>query len=169
MKNLNHLALFLLLFWIALDSGAQETLRDLTYSLPQSSTAKEVSKNTEKLAIKEITTKLMDYKMKALRDSFKSEDFLNPSITISLNMDNDYLYATIQSFKNNIFSTYSNQILLSPQKEADNIAPELYLIKANDYTKINQMGFNNVKDSDDVTKKYYSNVDEINKYVRSCL
>jgi hypothetical protein len=42
-------------------------------------------------------------------------------------MDNDYLYATIQSFKNNIFSTYSNQILLSPQKEADNIAPELYL------------------------------------------
>jgi thiol-disulfide isomerase/thioredoxin len=43
------------------------------------------------------------------------------------------------------------------------IAPELYLIKANDYTKINQMGFNNVKDSDDVTKKYYANVDEINK------
>jgi thiol-disulfide isomerase/thioredoxin len=25
------------------------------------------------------------------------------------------------------------------------------------------MGFNNVKDSDDVTKKYYANVDEINK------
>jgi hypothetical protein len=48
-------------------------------------------------------------------------------LTFSLNMDNDYLYATIQSFKNNIFSTYSNQILLSPQKEADNIAPELYI------------------------------------------
>jgi peroxiredoxin len=43
------------------------------------------------------------------------------------------------------------------------IAPELYLIKANDYAKVNQMGFNNVKDSDDVTKKYYANVDEINK------
>jgi hypothetical protein len=42
-------------------------------------------------------------------------------------MDNDYLYATLQSFKNNIFSSYSNQILLSPQKEADNIAPELHL------------------------------------------
>ena len=43
------------------------------------------------------------------------------------------------------------------------IAPELYLIKASDHAKINQMGFNNVKDSDDVTKKYYANVDEINK------
>lgn len=48
-----------------------------------------VIQNSEKLSIKEITTKLMDYKMKALRDSFKSEDFLNPSITISLNMDKD--------------------------------------------------------------------------------
>ena len=44
-----------------------------------------------------------------------------------------------------------------------NIAPELYLIKASDYAKINQMGFNSVKDSDDVTKKYYANVDEISK------
>ena len=43
------------------------------------------------------------------------------------------------------------------------IAPELYLIKASDNAKINQMGFNNVKDSDDVTKKYYANVDEISK------
>ncbi len=43
------------------------------------------------------------------------------------------------------------------------IAPELYLIKASDHAKINQMGFNNVKDSDDVTKKYYANVDEISK------
>jgi len=42
-------------------------------------------------------------------------------------MDNDYLYVTIQSFKENIFSTRSNQILLSPQIEADNLAPELYL------------------------------------------
>ena len=43
------------------------------------------------------------------------------------------------------------------------IAPELYLIKSSDHAKINQMGFNNVKDSDDVTKKYYANVDEISK------
>ncbi len=43
------------------------------------------------------------------------------------------------------------------------IAPELYLIKASDHARINQMGFNNVKDSDDVTKKYYANVDEISK------
>ena len=49
MKNLNRLALFILLFGIALDSGAQETLSDLTYSLPQSSTAKEVSKNTGRI------------------------------------------------------------------------------------------------------------------------
>lgn len=43
------------------------------------------------------------------------------------------------------------------------IAPELYTIKANDFAIINRMGFNTVKDSDDVTKKYYANVDEINK------
>ena len=43
------------------------------------------------------------------------------------------------------------------------IAPELYLIKATDHSKINQMGFNNIKDSNDVTNKYYANVDEINK------
>ena len=48
-------------------------------------------------------------------------------LAISLNMDNDYLYAYIQSFSENIFSTLSNQIVLSPQKEADDIAPELHL------------------------------------------
>lgn len=48
-------------------------------------------------------------------------------LAMSVNMDNDYLYAYIQSFSENIFSVESNQILLSPQKEADNIAPELYL------------------------------------------
>lgn len=45
----------------------------------------------------------------------------------------------------------------------ESIAPELYLIKADDYSKINQMGFNTIKDSEDVTKKYYANVDEISK------
>ena len=43
------------------------------------------------------------------------------------------------------------------------IAPELYTIKANDFAIMNRMGFNTVKDSDDVTKKYYANVDEISK------
>uniref|UniRef100_UPI0037C00A93 thioredoxin-like domain-containing protein n=1 Tax=Flavobacterium sp. TaxID=239 RepID=UPI0037C00A93 len=43
------------------------------------------------------------------------------------------------------------------------IAPELYLIQVKDYAAINKMGFNTIKDSNDVTNKYYSNVDEINK------
>lgn len=49
------------------------------------------------------------------------------NLTFSLDMDNDYLYWRVQGFNQWIFSTYSNQIVLSPQKEADNIAPELYL------------------------------------------
>lgn len=44
---------------------------------------------------------------------------------IRLNRENDYLYAKIKSFKNNIFSTNSNQIVLSPQIEADRYAPDL--------------------------------------------
>ena len=43
------------------------------------------------------------------------------------------------------------------------IAPELYLIQAKDFAVINKMGFNDVKDSTDVTNKYYANVDELNK------
>jgi hypothetical protein len=42
-------------------------------------------------------------------------------------MKNDYIYATIQSFKEKLFSTYSKQIVLSPQVESDNIAPSLFL------------------------------------------
>jgi hypothetical protein len=42
-------------------------------------------------------------------------------------MNNDYLYARIRSFKEKLFSTYSHQIVLSPQVVADNIAPSLYL------------------------------------------
>jgi hypothetical protein len=52
----------------------------------------------------------------------KSENY-----SITLNMKNDYIYATIRSFKEKIFSTYSKQIVLSPQFEADNIAPSLFL------------------------------------------
>jgi hypothetical protein len=41
--------------------------------------------------------------------------------------ENDFYYAKINSFKNNINSTLSNQILLAPQKESDQIPPELSL------------------------------------------
>jgi hypothetical protein len=38
---------------------------------------------------------------------------------------NDFYYAKLNSFKDNIISTISNQILLSPQTQADNYAPTL--------------------------------------------
>jgi len=38
---------------------------------------------------------------------------------------NDFYYAKIRSFNKDKLSTYSNQILLSPQKESDTSAPEL--------------------------------------------
>lgn len=44
---------------------------------------------------------------------------------ISTSRNNDFYYSKISSFKNNINSTISNQILLSPQIQADNISPEL--------------------------------------------
>ncbi|MBW7954446.1 VCBS repeat-containing protein [Candidatus Gracilibacteria bacterium] len=52
-------------------------------------------------------------------------------------IENDYYYAKIRSFKNNIFSSYGNQILLSPQKESDNKLPEVNfnLIKLPVYQK----------------------------------
>jgi hypothetical protein len=34
-------------------------------------------------------------------------------------MENNFYYLKAQSFKNNIFSTLSNQVILSPQREAD--------------------------------------------------
>lgn len=40
-------------------------------------------------------------------------------------IENDFYYAKIRSFQNRLFSTYSNQILLAPQNEADNKAPEI--------------------------------------------
>jgi len=43
------------------------------------------------------------------------------------------------------------------------VAPELYTIKAKDYPIINQMGFNAVKDSEDVTAKYQANINKINQ------
>jgi len=48
-------------------------------------------------------------------------------LAITLSTKNDYKYGIIQSFKDNIFSTYSNQIVLSPQIQADSYAPVFYM------------------------------------------
>ncbi|MDP2089997.1 MAG: FG-GAP-like repeat-containing protein [Candidatus Gracilibacteria bacterium] len=53
---------------------------------------------------------------------YKSKDYY-----IRTNKDNDLYYAKINSFKNNIDSTLSSQVLFAPQKEADTQAPELRL------------------------------------------
>ena len=47
---------------------------------------------------------------------------------VRLSWDNDYYYAKISSIKDGIVWTLSKQILLAPQKEADEYAPELTLI-----------------------------------------
>jgi heat shock protein HspQ len=62
-------------------------------------------------------------------DSYEIYNLWYKSINynIRLNRDNDFYYAKIRWFKQNIFSTVSNQILLSPQAEADIISPELSL------------------------------------------
>lgn len=53
--------------------------------------------------------------------------YKSDSYYISIDKANDYYYAKINTFKNNIISTSSNQILLAPQKETDIYSPELYL------------------------------------------
>jgi hypothetical protein len=40
-------------------------------------------------------------------------------------LENNYYYAKIQAFQRNIFSAWSAQTLLSPQKESDTLAPNL--------------------------------------------
>jgi hypothetical protein len=52
----------------------------------------------------------------------KSENYY-----VRVNKNNDYYYAKINSFKDNIDSTLSNQILLAPQIKADQSSPILYL------------------------------------------
>ncbi|MCD5385392.1 hypothetical protein LRZ95_01855, partial [Candidatus Gracilibacteria bacterium] len=47
--------------------------------------------------------------------------------SIRLSRENDYYYAKIYAFKNNINSTLSKQILFAPQKESDINPPELSL------------------------------------------
>lgn len=44
---------------------------------------------------------------------------------ISISKDNDFYYSKINSFKENINSTLSNQVLLSPQLQSDKNPPEL--------------------------------------------
>lgn len=46
---------------------------------------------------------------------------------MGVNISNDYYYAKIHTFKDDDFSTTSNQILLSPQFEADRTAPDITL------------------------------------------
>lgn len=64
-----------------------------------------------------------------------SNDYL-----VRTSIENDYFYSKMLSFKNNIFSTYSNQILLSPQIYSDNNSPEIVWfssIKIPVYQKVN--------------------------------
>lgn len=51
--------------------------------------------------------------------------YKNANYLININTENDYYYARSYVFSNNIAWTYSKQILLSPQNEADQNAPEL--------------------------------------------
>ena len=48
-------------------------------------------------------------------------------LAITLSTKNDFKYAYIQTFKESIFSSASNQIVLSPQIQADNYAPVFYM------------------------------------------
>ncbi len=50
----------------------------------------------------------------------KSDSYL-----VRTSLENWFYYGKIRSFKNNLFSTYSKQIILSPQKESDDKAPEI--------------------------------------------
>lgn len=83
---------------------------------------------------------------------------LNDTYQVQISLKNDFYYAKIRSFKNNIFSTESNQTILSPQLANDLDAPELnglwsiripvYQDKAVDITSfIYEGGWNsNIKD-----------------------
>ncbi len=51
---------------------------------------------------------------------YKSSDYY-----IRTNKNNDFYYAKINSFKDNINGSLSSQVLFAPQKEADTTAPEL--------------------------------------------
>lgn len=54
-------------------------------------------------------------------------DSTRDEYSIRQSVENDFYYARIQSFDQSIFSTFSQQILLSPQTQADTLAPELAL------------------------------------------
>lgn len=44
---------------------------------------------------------------------------------IRTSIENNFYYWKIRSFKDSLYSTYSNQIIISPQKESDQRAPEI--------------------------------------------
>lgn len=60
----------------------------------------------------------LDYKLVDLWD-------IDESYQIQINSKNDFYYSKIRSFKNNIFSTESNQVILAPQLANDQDNPEL--------------------------------------------
>jgi hypothetical protein len=59
-------------------------------------------------------------------DNYELYELASSTDTYSIrsNVNNDFYYARIKAFHNDIYWTPSRQILLSPQKEADKIAPE---------------------------------------------
>lgn len=60
-----------------------------------------------------------------LYDLWESKNIYN----VSISKNNDFYYSKMNSFSENILSTINWQVLLSPQVQADNVNPELYLDK----------------------------------------
>lgn len=70
------------------------------------------------------TQTLLDFEETAYYELYNLWNAAN-SYSIRSEIKNDYYYAKIRTFKNNLFSTYSAQTLLSPQNESDTTAPEI--------------------------------------------
>ena len=51
-----------------------------------------VISNSNNMTLKSISTKIMEFKMKALRNNFKSDDFSNCNFTVSLNTEADTIF-----------------------------------------------------------------------------
>ena len=51
-----------------------------------------VISNSNNMTLKSISTKIMEFKMKALRNNFKSDDFANCNFTVSLNTEADTIF-----------------------------------------------------------------------------
>jgi hypothetical protein len=67
--------------------------------------------------------------------------------------------------------TYEDDIIERIIRRADKLKPllvgapaqDLFMIKAEDFAKMKQMGFEDAKNSEEMTKVFYKNVDEVNK------